>query len=184
VEVGGDAGVEVAACSCPDGVDGAVRGGCGERGVEILFRVLVVALCLVGEAAVDMGRYQDAARRRHDVDRRVGLREPDRLGAVGDGAIKVTLGAPDHGAIGQGGGKGGIEPDRFVDVGERAIEIAERLLRGAAVLIRICFLRRQPDRLIVVRNRAGIISPGAPGVAAVVKDDAAGRAHPQRVAEV
>src|SRR6202158_6572732 len=83
----------------------------------------------------------------------------------GDGAIEVTLGAPDHGAIGQGGGKGGIEPDRFVDVGERAVEIAERLLRRTAVLIRIGFLRRQPDRLIVVRDRAGIISPGAPGVA-------------------
>ena len=59
----------------------------------------VVALRLIGEAALGIGRDQHAARRRHDVDRRLGLGEPDRLGGVGDGAVEVALGAPDHGAV-------------------------------------------------------------------------------------
>ena len=51
-------------------------------------------------------------------------------------------------------------------------------------MIGVCFFRRQPDRLIVVRDRARIVSLGTPGIAAVVKDGAAGRACSQRVALV
>ena len=40
------------------------------------------------------------------------------------------------------------------------------------------------DRLIVVGDRLGVFALGAPGVAAVVKDDAARRPDPQRVVEI
>ncbi len=124
---------------------------------------------------MEIGRDQDAARRRQGGDRRLGLGEPDRLGGICYGTVEIALGAPDHGAVDQGRGKSGIEPDRLVDIGERAVEIAERLFGDAAVLIRIGFLWCQPDRLIVIRDRARVVSLGAPGVAAVVEDGAVGR---------
>jgi hypothetical protein len=106
------------------------------RGV-ILLRALIVALRFMGEAALGVSRYQHAGRRRHHIDRRAGLGEADRLCGIGDGALEIALGAPDHGAVGERRGQRRIEPDRFVDVGERAVEITERLLRGTAVLVRI-----------------------------------------------
>jgi hypothetical protein len=133
---------------------------------------------------VNIGRDQHAAGRCHDVDRRFCFCEPDRLGRVGDGAIEIALGAPDHCPVGQGLRQCRVEPDRFVDVGQRAIEIAECAFRNAAVLPGKRRWRPQLDRLIVVGDRLGVFALGAPGVAAVVKDDAARRSHPQRVVEI
>ena len=131
-----------------------------------------------------VGRDQHAARRRHDVDRRFCFCEPDRLGRIGDGAIEIALGAPDHRAAGQRLRQCRVEPDRFVDVGQRAVEIAERAFRNTAVLPGERRRRAELDRLIVVGDRLGVFALGAPGVAAVVKDDAARRPDPQRVVEI
>ncbi len=78
---------------------------------------------------------QHAAGRRRDVDGRFAFASRIASRAVGDRAVEVALGAPDRGAVDQRLRQRRIEPDRLVDVGERAVEIAERPLRGAAVLI-------------------------------------------------
>ena len=72
-----------------------------------------------------VGRDQHAAGRRHDIDRRLCFCEPDRFGRIGDGAIEIAPGAPDHRAVGQRLRQCRVEPDRLVDVGQRAVEIAE-----------------------------------------------------------
>ena len=131
-----------------------------------------------------VGRDQHAAGRRHDVDRRLCLGQTYRLGRVGDGAIEIALGAPDHRAVGQRLWQCRVEPDRFVDVGQRAVEIAERQLRYGAVLPGKRRRRSGLDRLIVVGDRLGVFALAAPGVAAVVEDDAARRPDPQRVVEI
>lgn len=131
-----------------------------------------------------VGGDQHAVRRRHDVDRRLVLGEPDRLGAVGNGAIEIVLRAPDRGAVDQRLRQRRIEPDRLVDVGERAIEIAERFLRDAAVLERERRSRIGLDRHVVVGDRLGVIALAAPGIAAVVEDDAIRRPELQCVVEI
>src|SRR5206468_5836942 len=76
------------------------------------------------------------------------------------------------------------EPDRFVDVGQRAVAIAERQFRYPAVLPGKRRRRAGLDRCVIVGDRLGVFALGAPGVAAVVKDDAARRPDPQRIVEI
>src|SRR6202008_3600314 len=113
-----------------------------ESGGKVRARVLIIALGLISQSTMDIGRYHDAAWRRHDVDRRV-PRKPQRFGAIGDRPVEIALGAPDHCAVDQWRGQGGAKPDRLIDVSERAIEIAKRLLGVATILIGEGFLGRE-----------------------------------------
>jgi hypothetical protein len=166
------------------GLAAGIRRHAFERRVVIFPGAGGVALRFVGEGALNVSADQHAARRRHDIHRRFGLGEPDRLAGIGDGAVDIALGAPDHRAIVVGRGERRIEPDRFVDIRQRTVEVAQCLFGGAAILIGVRVLRADLDRLIVVGKRFCMVALAEPGIAAVVINDAARRADPQRVVEI
>ena len=102
-----------------------------ERGGVVLFGAVEVALGFIGVGALGVGRNQHAAGRRHDVGRRFRPGQPDRFGGIGDGAVEIALGAPDHRAVDQRLRQRRVEPDRLVDVGQRTVELVA-LGRGRA----------------------------------------------------
>ena len=131
-----------------------------------------------------IGRDQHAAGWRHDVDRRLCLGEPDRFGRVGDGAIEVALGAPDHRAVVNGCGN--VGSSRIASL--MSASAPSRSPSACFEMPRFCQENADggPSLIdcIVVGDRLGVFALGAPGIAAVVKDDAARLPDPQRVVEI
>ena len=91
--------------------------------------------------------------------------------------IVIASDAPDRSPVDQRLRQRRVEPDRLVDIGQRAVEVAERLLRDAAVLVRERRFWIGLDRHIVVGDRLGVIALAAPGIAAIMEDGTA-RAGP------